>query len=204
MVGADYLMGQSLLELQGGKVEKFTCMVDLRAFYMEMHDVLVAKGFKDVLQPGGYAKAGEWVHAGKNLNRTGDIFEKEFITIEHGSKREVEIRWEAVQSIPTSVYGSIIFKLDLVCRNIQDKEILVGNEKKIMQSGGWEFRNSIIYQNTILKDFLQNIPFVKNFPMLQQLYLEKFYEPKVNEDIFEFLFPKTKAAIYGVIHKHFA
>jgi len=193
------LEGKSIT-LHAPATEVFTKTTNLKAFYKELHDFLVDKKFKDTISPGGHAKMGEQVDA-KTLNRTGDMFEKQFITIDNGWAKEIEIRWEAVKKL-NSKYGSVTFNLDLVCRDMRDKEILDGNSKKVMQIGKWEFRNKLIYKSTIVEKFLNKVPIVKNSDTLKEMYLRNIYKDKLEEEVM-IVFTKVKPGIYKIIHKYF-
>lgn len=187
----------------GGGAFKYAKAVDLKAFYVELHDWLVIKKFKDTKGYGGHVKQGEFVENSANSNRTGDMFETEFLLMDHGLKKELEIRWEAKTKAPHSPYGSYIFKLNVVVRDLKEIEFLEGNNKKILQSGTWEFRNKLIYKNSIKKDFLEKIPFVKNSPKLQFIYMDRFYEETLYYDFMEYGIKKLKAGINSIINKHF-
>ena len=189
------------IALHSPATEVFDKTTQIKAFYAELHAFLVKHRFKDTHSPGGHAKKGELVDA-KVLNRTGDMFETYFCIIDSGWAKEIELKWEAVVNLPTSSYGNAYFSLDLVCRNMQDKEILDGNNKKVMQKGKWEFRNKISYENTIVKDFIDNIPIIKNSKTLKEIYLRNMYEKKIEEEVV-FVMSKVKAGIYGIIYKYF-
>lgn len=194
--------GGGELKLQDGICEKLTARVDLRAFYKELHAHLVDKGFKDTWDPGNHANAGEFVDNKANLNRTGDMFETEFMTLSNGKQKEIEVKWSAVKKVPDSTYGTIIFKFDLSCRNMKDVEFLEHGQKKVMQEGGWEFRNGFIYKNNVVDEYLSKIPFIKDSPTLKKFFFEFFYGDSVERDI-SVVMSKVKPGIYGIIDKHF-
>lgn len=182
--------------------EVFTKDINLKAFLLDLHAFLVREGFKDQIKPEQYSLAGEWVDQAANLNRTADMFEESFVIIDNGGSKEYEITWQSQLKLPTSDYGWAFFKLNLVVRGMKEKEILEGNNKKVLQSGKWEFRNVIEYQNTIKEDYLKKIPFVKNSDYLKKMYLYNFYAEKVEEEIM-FVLTKVKGGVYGIINKHF-
>ncbi len=191
----------------GGKVEKLVTPINLRAFYNELHDTLVKNKFKDMLNdPDGdflnnQAKAGEFVDNKANLNRTGDMFEIKFFLMKKEGVSEIEIQWKARKNSIITDYGWYEFKFDLVCRNMKDIDILEGNKKITLQSGGWEFRNEIVYKNNMIKKYLHKIPIVKNSPYLQKVYFEHIYMDKIEHDII--FGEKILKIIYKVIDKHF-
>lgn len=193
----------------GGKVEKLVAAIDLRAFYMDLHDTLVAKKFTDIIDnpDGGFlnnqTKAGEFTDNKAYMNRTGDMFEKKFYVFKKdGVPTEIEILWKAKKKSEITDYGWYEIKIDLVCRFITNKEILDGNKKIVLQSGGWEFRNEVIYKNNMIKKYLNTIPFVKNSKFLKEMYYEHMYVDKIEYDI-DFGEHKIMKIIYTVIDKHF-
>lgn len=201
------------------KLEKFSISTNLRAFYNELHDTLVHNlygRFTDMLGDpegqkvgdffDGQAKLGEHVDNGLPseggfLNRTGDMFETHFMWAKKMNSIEMEVKWKAKMDTPYSAYGWVEFELDLVNRFLTDKEVLVGNEKKVLQSGSWEFRNKIKYKNKVLKK-LKKVPFIKDYPSIQGLYIDYVYYEKILKDI-EFCETKIKPLIYKVIYKYF-
>ena len=82
--------GSEMIEadLYKGKLDKYVATTNLRAFYMELREVLVDWYFKDLLgsvaerKKGfffeGGAKRGEFVENKIYHNRTADMFEKRF------------------------------------------------------------------------------------------------------------------------------
>jgi len=199
----------------GGKVEKLVKPVNLRAFYMEMHDFLVAKGFKDDLDDPDFkpkfdtyegldnqTKAGEFTENKDNLNRTGDMFEKHFYLMKKDGVTELEFKWFAKRKAEYSVNGWFTFKLDVTVRNMKDVEIVNGSKKTVLQSGGWEFRNEFVYKNNFKEAKLVKVPFVKNSPFLKDLFFEKFQGKLIEADE-KFGEEKMLPAIYSVINKHF-
>lgn len=180
--------------LYKGKLDKYIATVNLRAFYMELHEVLIDNRFKDVLGTeeeknmgnffDGGANRGEFVENGSYMNRINDVFEKRFMwSKKPDSTVEFELHFEARHTTTYSEYGWLYFKLDLVCRRIVNKEILEGNTKKILQQGTWEFRNIFLYRNNIIPKYLNNIPIVKNNHTLKHLYLHQWYEHALEYDI---------------------
>lgn len=201
-------------ELYKGKLDKFIATTNLRAFYMELHEILIDWGFLDMLgtpedmKKGiffeGQANKGEFVENRINLNRSRDVFEKRFMWSKKADGTvEFELIWEARAKTPHSESGWLEFKLDLVCRRIVNKEILDGNNKKVLQQGTWEFRNVFIYKNNIVTDYLNKIPIVKNSSTLKKLYLHHLYEHTLNDDI-EFCETHLMPLIVNIINKYFS
>jgi hypothetical protein len=192
----------------GGKVDKLSCSVNLKAFYKDLHNYLVDKGYKDIIDDpeGGYldyqAKKGEFVDNKANLNRTGDMFEKKLYIMKKDGITEIEIMWKAKRKSEQSSYGRYEFKLDLVCRNMKDVEIVEGNSKKVVQKGGWEFRNEFVYINTFEKDYLDKIPFLSKFPKIKEYLFEMMQGKLVEKDIDDG-FTKFYPGIFSIIQKHF-
>ena len=195
-------------------VETLVAVVDLKKFYNELHDTLVFNRtvrFVDMLTSnqnkgqflGGVHKLGEHVDNGELLNRSGDMFETQFVWAKNdGGAEELEMNWMARAKTAFSEYGWVEFKINLVCRRIINKEVLIGNNKKTMQDGTWEFRNRITYKNSIIPNFLHKVPFVKDSSLLQQLYLDHVYFDNLQRDV-EFVIEKIKPIVYNVIDKHF-
>jgi len=193
----------------GGKVDKLVAAINLKDFYNDLHDTLVNKKFKDILNdPDGefldnQTKAGEFTDNKPNMNRTGDMFEKKFYWVKKSeSALEMEMEWYAKKKSEITEHGWFEVKIYLVCRHIVEVEKLVGNKKIKLQSGGWEFRNEIKYKNNMIKKYLHNIPIVKNHKFLQKLYFESMYAKKIEQDI-HFAEQKIFSIIYNVIDKHF-
>ena len=180
-------------ELYKGKLDKYIATTNLRAFYMEMREILVDFGFIDMIgntndmKKGEFinyqAKRGEFVDNKIYLNRVADVFEKKFMWSKKADGTvELEMEWYARYKTPNSEYGWFEAKIYLVCRRIVNKEILEGNTKKVLQQGAWEFRNEFIYKNNIVTKFLNTVPFVKTSNFLKEAYLHHLYEKTLDED----------------------
>jgi len=50
--------------------------------------------------------------------------------------------------------------------------------KKVLQSGKWELRCGFVYKNSVFKNHLDKIPFVKNSNFLKKLYITHIYKFK--------------------------
>ncbi len=212
----DYQIKNNIIELgfrgYPTRVENFKCEVNFKAFYNELRDAFVnnkTAKFVDVLNDpdtGEFldfqVKAGEHVENEVNQNRSGDMFEKHFQWEKMAHAVNFEMKWKAKVTTPHSPYGWCEIEIDLVNRFLADKEILVGNTKKTVQGGSWEFRNKIKYYNNIIPKYLQKIPIVKNSASLQQLYIDHIHYNLLVEDI-EWSIIKLNDIIYSVINKHF-
>lgn len=204
----DDVMKGEKIALMDGALKKYNADVNLKAFYKELHDWLVEHDFvdssfdfyKDIKK-----KKGEFEN-NDNLTRNEDYFEKKFVIIKKpDGGAELEIVWEAkTKALPITNYGKVFFKLDLSVRNWNKKEFLdENNQKKVLDSGGWEFRNKLEYQNTVVEDFLSTVPIVKNSDRLKELYLKSLYMNKVEEEVEQHVIPKILETIQGIIEKHF-
>lgn len=189
---------------------QFAKPVNLRQFYKDMHDVLDGMGFKDVIDVGGHIKKGEQPDQkhkdvfGNDIpgNRAGDMYEQKFMwSKKPDGSVEFEVGWLAQSGSPHSPYGKYTFKMDLVCRRMQDKEFIQGNNKTVLQAGTWEFRNSLNYENSYIKDYLDKLPLVKNSPGLKKICLHQFHNNLILADLKTG--EKVAKEIKGVIHKHF-
>lgn len=204
-------------EFWGGKLENYRTSVDLKAFYNDLHDAFLynKKGkFKDMVGTGDekkwghffnyQAKAGEHIDNERYYNRTGDIFEKKFVwNVQPSGNSEFELIWEAYFPLPFTGYAWVEFKIDLVCRVMVDKEILVGNEKKKVQDGTWEHRHRIKYKNTIIPEYIAKIPIVGKSPSLRKLVLEHLYLKRIEEEI-TYVEHQIAPIVKNVVTKHFS
>ncbi len=199
-----------------GKLDKFSCPVDLKAFYADLFTAFRSnkiQKFNDFLgRPEDKKKGrffegevafGEQVDQDKNLNRAAGMYEELFIWKQHDGFIEFEMVWTARTPGRYSKFGWFEIKVYLVNRFLQDKEFLFGNEKKVLQTGLWEFRNVIVYKNSLKIDFLDKIPIVKNSPSLQNIFYEYFYEKTIESDHLDVGFKDIKGIVMEVIDKHF-
>ena len=194
----------------GKKTQKYSKPANLKNFYMEMHNLLVEEGYKDMLGTedkqkkgdfqDGWSKAGEFID-GKN-NRAGDIFEKQFFLVVKPVAKDIEILWKAFKKTPYSKYGWMEFEMNLSNRFMQDKEYLEGNNKKVLQGGSWEFRNSFVYKNNVILEYLDKIPFVKNSPILKNFYINYIYKDTLQNDA-NYCDEKLHPKLQKLIDKHF-
>ena len=199
------------------KKEYKTCEVDLGAFYKEMREALqensLAVEFKDKWGTSDSIKKGEFFEYSAELSEYKDtwgdltrppgVFEKRFLwQTSLDGPIEFETRWEGRCETKFSSYGWFEFALDIQARNVEIREVLVGNKKVKRHHATWEFRNSFVYKNKIIPDLLQNLKYIRSNPKLQQLYLDfAYYKTLENDMVYcaHDLFP----LIYGVILKHF-
>ena len=205
----DFKKGLIEYELRDGTVETLVGTINLKAFYRDMHDMFIAEKFHDLIKDpdGGFLmnqnQQGEAIDNKKMLNRTGDIFEKKYTIINLGNNSfEFECNWGLYHSSGFTEHGWFEITLDFECRTMSEVETLVGNKKKKLQKGDWEFRNKIVYKNNIIEKYLKTIPFVKNSQKLQELYIENFYKNKILHDI-EYGDQNIVNVIYNVMNKHF-
>lgn len=197
------------------KVENLKANINFRAFYNELHDKLIHNEyvrFYDMLgepedqKVGDFfdeqVKLGEHVDNKSNMNRAGDMFEWHFQWQKEDNRVNFEMKWKAKAKTPYSAYGWVEIYIDLVNRFLTDKEVLVGNQKVTLQNGTWEFRNKVVYKNNIIPKYLNEIPIVKNSPMLQALYLDHVAHEKIAKDI-HLCEHKIVPFLYKIIDKHF-
>lgn len=207
--------GSEMIEadLYKGKLDKYVATTNLRAFYMELREILVDWYYKDLLGSredkkngdffGGEAKRGEFVENKIYENRTADMFEKRFMWSKKAdSTVEFELIWEARYKTPFSDFGWLEVKIYLVCRRIVNTEILEGNVKKILQQGAWEFRNEFVYKNNVVHKYLNNVPFVKDSKALRKIYLDHMYKHTLDHDV-EFCEHELMPIIQNLIKKYF-
>jgi len=196
--------------------EIYTKTIDLRAFIKELATVMNTNKdvpFTDYMISGeddmgydkfyeGYGKGSEFTKTGEHWNRGDNFYEKEFSWMKYPGCSECEFVWKAKAKTKYSNFGWVEFKMDLVCRRILDVEVVVNGKKKIMQKGSWEFRNTLHYYNSYVKNQLMKIPFVSSSNELQRLMFDHAYFPTIKRDI-AFVDAKVKPIIWNVIYKHF-
>lgn len=199
-----------------GETEFYKTLVNLRGFYNELHDKLIDNEigvkFVDVMGTKKEKEEGNFFDKQRPNSvkedpkrwqtRTGDMFEKHFVWAKHDGYNEVEIKWHFKAPAKFSQFGWIEIQIDLVNRFVADKEVLIGNTKKVLQDGTWEFRNKMYYRNSVILKNVKNIPIVKNSPNLIQLYVDHLYYKTLLNDI-DYCKYKIKPFIYSIINKHF-
>ncbi len=200
-------------EIYKGKLDKLVATTNFRAFYMEMREILVDFGFKDMLGNPNETKLGiffehqaargEFVENKTYLNRVADVYEKKFMWSKKAdSTVEMEMEWYARYKTPHSRWGWCEVKIYLVCRRIVNVEVLDGNNKKILQQGSWEFRNEYTYKNNIVTQYLNTVPIVKNSHLLKDIYLEHLYEKTLDQEL-DFCQHEIIPLIKNIIKKYF-
>lgn len=190
------------IDYWGGRLEKFTKAVDLKGWYESHYELLEQNmlvhfsdmlGFPSEMKKGhfieGIAKGGEMPDAKANENRTGGQYETKFYWNEYEpGVFELELEWKARaplsdRKIGNTGYGWVEYKLDVVCRRMFKKEVLVGNKKKILYEGTYEFRNRMSYKNNYVPQVLENIPFVKNSAGLKSSIINFLFLKKAERDL---------------------
>ncbi len=202
--------------LDGGRKDVYKGGMDLRSFYMDLNNIFHDNpyvtfsdrlGTQDETKVGHFfeyeVKEGEQVDNGANENRASGLYEKKFTWKKKQGFIEFEMEWEARAPAPHSKYGWFEISINIVNRMMKDKEILVGNQKKVVQDGMWELRNAIKYKNNVVPEYLKKIPFIKNSHNLQHLYLEFFYEHTLEDDIIKFGEKKILTLLKETMQKHF-
>lgn len=203
-------------KFRDGKLEKFTTAIDFRAFYMELHDVLVNNKSARVLDSLGTdaeKKKGKFFNhqhsfsehfdAQKFRTRTGDMYEKKFIWNKKASGTiELELKWECQTPLKyLSGYTWCEMTIDVICRDIVDKEVLVGNQKKVLNEGAWEIRNRYNFYCNIVPEILNKIPIIRSSPYLKAAAVNYFYIKKIQLDMDELEY-KIIPLAQGIILKH--
>ena len=196
--------------MHGGKFA-FKADVDLKEFLKELHKTLYDLDFKDYV-PGEnvntkhFKPKGEEPQAG-DLKRTADMYETKFIWLDKGKGEfEIEVHWSARKN--SEHFGDeahVTFKLNMVNRFMTNKEITQGNTKKVLQSGTWEHRNKLIYENEVVKNKMkkfEKIPFLSTH-FLMKTYAKIFYKSLIERDI-ELMERKVANKLWSVINKHFS
>lgn len=173
-----------------GETHSYSKLVDLPSFLKEFAATLLDRGFQDMVGEQKKQDIGEFFnfqagpmeHANGSNRRTANMYEKKMVTIKNqGNAFEVEIQWKARRKI--SDYGWFEFHMDLQNHTGKEVEVLEGNNKKILLSGKWEFRNKFIYKNNIMRKYLKKTPWVKNSEFLQKMYINHIYKKELAMDI---------------------
>ncbi len=205
--------------MDGGKFA-FGKQTDLRAFYIELGSTLTQKGWTDETwnedpkffsNVGGKAEMlkGELTNT-KEFKRNKNMFENKFAWFDKGNGTfDVEFVWLARKN--TSMFGNeacVKFELNLSNRNMKNVEILEGNNKKVLQDGGWEFRNKMEYKNVHLRNKFKKLQYItKYIPFFSEDYLKEvmikiWYKKDVEHDI-ALAKMKMYNTINDIIRKHF-
>jgi hypothetical protein len=191
-----------------GKVDNFIGFFDLEKFYMEFTNLLTYNNEIRFLDTVGLSEndkrfgnfddetitqLGEHFESGSN--RAGNCFEKRYLFKEiKPGIFEFEIKFEVRTTTNYSPNGWVVAEFELVNRFAPKKEVIVGNDKKIMYGGKWEFRNSYFYYNTLICNYLDTIWFIKDSEKLKEMYLEHIAKESIHADI-----AYTKKYIIGLL-----
>jgi hypothetical protein len=197
----------------GGWTEIYSATIDLKAFIKGFAAHLATNKdlpFTDVIGEDigtktlteGYASSSEFAKPGAHLTRGKNYFEKKFTWAKYPGYNEIELGWEAKSKSKFSNFGWVHFKMDFCCRVIKDVEVVENGQKKIMQQGSWEFRNTLTYYNSYIRDYLWTVPFVKDSPEIQRLMIDHVYLPNLERD-FDFMKLKVKPLIWNYLYKTF-
>lgn len=196
--------------MHGGKFG-FSADVDLKAFLQELHDALFKMGFKDHI-PGKnvevpyFKPEGEEPQAG-DLKRTSDMYETKYVWLDKGKGAfEVEFHWVARKN--TEMFGAdahLTFQLNLVNRFMTNKEVEINGQKKTFQSGTWEHRNKLDYENNAI---VKKVPKFDKIPFLSNHFLIKTYghifmKQNIEHDI-ALMNRKVNQKLWDIIKKHFS
>jgi len=191
--------------------EVYTKEVDLRGFFKDFNETLqnnsvatftdmlgtpLGKGKGDFFEQ--YAKKGEFPKPGPHHTRTSNMFETHHVWAKHDGFFEFETHWFAKCKTKYSSFGWVEFKLDLVCRKMEEIEI----EGKKLIKGSWEFRNQLFYKNNYIIKYLHTIPFVRDSAWMQQMLIDHTYYQNLMRDI-DFVDTKVREVIWNTIFKHF-
>lgn len=200
------------MEWDGGWTEIYTATIDLKGFIKGFANHLANNKdlpFTDVIgkvQKGeffeNYGEKSEFAKPNSNLSRTSNCFEKKFTWAKYPGYNEIEVEWQAKSKTKYSEFGWVVFKLDFVARVIKDVEVVENGQKKIMQQASWEFRNTLTYYNSYVRDYLWEIPVVKNSPEIQRLMIDHIYLQDIERD-FDFVKNKVKPLIWNYLYKIF-
>lgn len=182
--------GIIVVPLIRGNVIKYSKNIDFVGFYKALVGHFENEGFKDMLGPdqgngnflNGQAGAGEQVN--EVTNRTGNMYEYHFMALkEKNGNTNFEVYLKARLHSSITPYGWIEVKFNIENRFYKDVEILEGNNKKVLQAGTWEIRNEILYKNSVYKDYLSNVPIVKNSSLLKDFYFNQIYHKIFLEEL---------------------
>jgi hypothetical protein len=196
----------------GGWTEIYSATIDLKGFIkgfaahlatnkdLPFTDALGNVKSGDFIE--GYSASSEFPKPGAHLTRGKDYFEKKFTWAKYPGYNEIELVWEARTKSKFSQWGWIHFKMDFSCRVIKDVEVVENGQKKIMQQGSWEFRNTLTYYNSYVRDVLWKTPFVKTSPELQRLMIDHVYLANLERD-FDFMKVKVKPLIWNYLYSTF-
>ena len=125
-----------------------------------------------------------------------------FLTLEESIELEWEIKAYKGAYI-SSKYGRYELKVELVCRNGKEVEELIGEKKKKLIKGRWEFRNSLMYIDTVIPDLVDKIPIVKNLDFVKQAFIDHFWHRKLQSEM-DYLEGYIYPRLNKIISKYFS
>ncbi len=198
----DIAKGEITSPILPGKKFQYKAGCNLKAFLKDLHTYLITNEFIDTVKVAPNFRLGELIDQEENENRRSDMFETHFLWIKHPpGQTEIEVKWIAKKHGEFSTkYGEYEFKLNLDVRDMREREILEGNEKKVIQFATWEFRNKLTYTNSFIKKYLDKIPFIKNSELLKKAAVHSFYHKTLDADIAHGI--KMRNEIRTIIEKH--
>jgi hypothetical protein len=140
--------------------------------------------------------------------RPGMMFEKKFYwNLLPNGHYELEIEWWAKayfkgKKANYAGHGWVEVQIDIVCRDIEIVEVLVGDKKKKLYKGLWEHRNRFHYKNRMVPEVFLKMPFVKDKGWLIKMILERFYLKKIEMEA-EWVDVYIKSYIGSYLRSHF-
>jgi len=169
---------------------KLSKPIVLKNFYMDLFKLLSTNGFVDFIGTkkeisegkffGNYVKPGE---VNNSTTRRCCLYEKSFQLSKNKIASEFVISWKAYVKTEYSEHGWLEYELSFANRFMQDREVLNGNEKKVFQTGTWEFKNKFTYKNSMPRDYLNKIPYIKDSPKLKSFYMGAFFEEVLDREL---------------------
>ena len=199
-----------------GKVDNFDGFFDIKDFYTKLINILTYNNVvrlldtittsKDNKKAKKYfdetiAQLGEHIEMGQV--RSGNNFEKRFLFREK-ENNVYEIEWEIEARSPLlySPYSQVYIRVEMCNRFSPKKEVVENGVKKTLYGGKWEFRNTYTFYNTLIIDYLDKIPIIKNSDFLKELYIEGIASAGIKEDI-KLIDSKVVPMVQGFIESYF-
>ena len=207
---------------RNGLTINYITSLDHRAFMKEFIEELERLKFDDIgtdLSLNKYrAKQGEFdkEHKTEIIDSKGDILSVPWKRIANtyetrsamflNPDNSIDIEWEIKaykEAYLSSKFGRYELKVELVCRVGKEVEKLVGEKKKKLISGRWEFRNYLHYTDSVIPDYLDKLPIVKNFTFIKQAFIDHFWYKKLQAEenyLGESIYPRLN----NIVLKHFS
>ena len=199
-----------------GKVDNFEGFFDIKDFYNKLINILTYNNVirlydtistsQDNKKKKKYfgetiANLGEHIEMGQL--RSGNNFEKRFL-FRQKENNLYEIEWEIEARAPLlySPYSQVYIKVEMCNRFSPKKEVVENGVKKTLYGGKWEFRNTYTFYNTLIIDYLDKIPFIKNNNFLKEIYIEKIASKGIIADI-RLVDSKVVPMVQGFIGSYF-